>query len=145
MNVLDSLPLGAMYYDEENEPSDDSSDLEDEDFYWPLSVWREHFPFWGQKDILARRHIGDCFSMIADSILTLSQPYPGDELYKGKGLRPENRFWLVRRNSRYVIHDALVDDQVLIDASLLRKHQFNLSRWYAKRRVQDLRFDIRVL
>ena len=79
--------------------------------------------------------------MIADSILTLSQPYPGDELYKGKGLRPENRFWLVRRNSRYVIHDALVDDQVLIDASLLRKHQFNLSRWYAKRRVQDLRLD----
>ena len=45
VDVLDSLPLGAMYYDEENELSDDSSDSEDEDFYWPLSVWREHFPF----------------------------------------------------------------------------------------------------
>ena len=89
VEVLEGLPVGAIEIELDSplprlgkeEPGLASMDPLDEDdgFFCPLSEWREHYPYWGQPGILARRIIGDSYVMVANSILTLGQPYPGDE------------------------------------------------------------------
>jgi hypothetical protein len=95
VEVLEGLPLGAIYMDSDSDESGSSS-AEVDDFIipWPVEEWRDHYPFWGQPGILARREIGDCHIMMAASVLTLGQPYPGDDYYLPDHLRPEMRFIL---------------------------------------------------
>ena len=94
VEVLDSLPLGSIYLGVENDPS--ANDPMDDEEFSPLSSWRQYYPYWEQQGIEARHRIGDCYSMVADTILTLGQPYPGDERYPMGELRPEMRFWMVQ-------------------------------------------------
>ena len=132
VEVLDSLPLGSIMLEAE----DSSSPVE----YPPLADWRDSYPYWCTPGIHARNKLGDCFVMVADAILTQQQPYPGDEVFEANGLRPELRFVVsyCRRDRNYTIRDRLVNARETIDEALFRKAQFDVSRWYAKRRRQAL-------
>ena len=78
--------------------------------------------------------------MVADAILTVQQPYPGDERYQYTALRPELRFVVIRKHSNdgYTIQDHLANSRVTVAQSLIEHPQFDLSQWYAKRRIQIL-------
>ena len=78
--------------------------------------------------------------MVADAILTLEQPFPGDDLFEVSRMRPELRFNVIRQRETcdYVIHDHLDDTRLLITRDLLSRPKFDLSRWYATRRAQAL-------
>ena len=67
VEVLDSLPLGMV----ELQESDHSE-----------NEWRDNYPEWDQLGARARPVVGDCYAMMAEYILTIQQPYPGDEGYK---------------------------------------------------------------
>ena len=82
--VLDSLPLGAISFGDPEKLTSVAP--------WSIDEWRAHYPYWNDKNILARENIGDCYTMVADSILTLEPSFPGDELYSSLNLRPE--LWL---------------------------------------------------
>jgi RNase H-like domain found in reverse transcriptase/Reverse transcriptase (RNA-dependent DNA polymerase)/Integrase zinc binding domain/Retroviral aspartyl protease/Zinc knuckle len=140
VEVLDSLPVGALFFNAGDGFPELVGSANDEEMwtFHPLSEWREHYPYWGQPDIWARRQIGDCYVMVADSILTLQQPYPGDDRYLPSELRPEMRFDIIESGSEYRIFDSLVRKQVRVDSSLLKRPCFNLGRWYAMQRVKAL-------
>jgi hypothetical protein len=134
VEILESLPVGAISFDVESQ--DDSIPIT-----WPpLTEWREHYPYWDQPGIHSRNAIGDCYAMQAETTLTLDQPYPGDDRYDMTYLRPELRFDVVRHRYRpyYTIHDRGTNFSIVIQKSLLGNPMFDISRWYAKRRIRDL-------
>ena len=79
--ILDSLPLGSISFEE----SSQYSPIE----CGPVNDWRDRYPYWSEPGIHARSEIRDCFVMVADTILTLQQPYPGDEIYDPDHMCPE--------------------------------------------------------
>ena len=131
---MESLPLGAISFegDVEEIPTDCLDDSGNRTpvlkSVWPgpQSEWREHYPCWQEPDRLA--------------ILTIQQPYPWDEWYQYTALSPELRFVVTRkpRNEGYNIHDRLANSHVTVAQSLIEHPQFDLSRWYAKRRIRFL-------
>ena len=141
--MLNSLPVGAINF----EPATifhefilkelTEEELEDVPS-WPISEWQDHYTYWKQPDILASRSMGYSYIMVANTILTLEQPYPGDQPHMTSNLRPEHRFLIRERQLEYDIYDAFVDAQVSLLKHLLRIPSFNLSRWYAMRRVRAL-------
>ena len=82
--ILDSLPLGAICFGDSKGLTSTRP--------WPLNEWRHHYPYWNEKNIPPREHIGDCYVMAADCILTLEPSFPGDNLYSDLDIRPELRF-----------------------------------------------------
>ena len=90
--------------------------------------------------------MGDCYALVADSILTLAQPFPGDGHYDSPGVVPELRFDVKRLSSigSYSIFDRLVEERVILAESLLREPQFDLGRWYAVHRSRAWGLDKRV-
>ena len=150
VEVLEGLPLGSMSFDNElPELESDPNEVMDVP-PWPLDQWRDLYPFWGRYGILARLRIGDSYLMVAIAILTLSQPYPGDECYPLPDMilhetRPEARFRMTSRKSVYQIYDAFVGEEVSIEKDLLKNPRFNLARWYAVRRAQALTLDKKVI
>jgi hypothetical protein len=137
VEVLDSLPLGAIDFEDDEAVMPVS--------YWPIEEWGEHYPYWDEPHILAREEIGDCYGMVADAILTTDQPYPGDDLFDVDQIRPEMRFsiFFQEKTQDYLIKDQLVDAEVVIARSLLEKPQFDISRWYAARRIEALNLDMK--
>ena len=73
----------------------------------PRVEWREHTPYWQEPEISARNQIGDCYAMVADAVLTQTQPFPGDELYASDNLIPELRFNVAKHynGGMYSIYD----------------------------------------
>jgi hypothetical protein len=132
IEVLDSLPLGSVMYEttESVLPA----------CYCPLEEWRGHYLYWCDPLIHARNEIGDCYAMVADAILTLDQPYPGDEYFSTDSLRPEIRFNVTYQEDlhEYWIQDRLVDVQVSVSRTLLERPKFDISKWYATRRMRAL-------
>ena len=119
----------------QKEPSDE--ELEDIPS-WPISEWQDHYPFWKQPDILATRSMGYSYIMVANTILTKGQPYPGDDPSTTRNLIPEYRFMIRERRADYRIHDIFVGLQVSLPKHLLKIPCFNLSKWYAVRRTESL-------
>ena len=68
--VLDSLPLGAMFFGD--------LDRLTSVLPWPINEWVSHYLYWEEPNILAWERIGDCYAMVIDTILTLTTPFPGD-------------------------------------------------------------------
>jgi hypothetical protein len=140
VEVLDSLPLGAMAFGDletsQYDPSNKWMELTAPVLFGPLDEWRSAYPRWMETGVWARRRLGDCYALIADSILTLSQPFPGDERFFNIDLRPELRFRVFKDflQPEYMIQDYLVHETVTIHESLLKNPHFNLGRWYARRR-----------
>ena len=89
--VLDSLPLGAMFFGD----PDRLTFIQP----WPIDEWVSHYPYWEEPHILAWEHIGDCYTMVIDTILTLTTPFPGDAQYYSSDLRPELRFYVMQNTA----------------------------------------------
>ena len=140
VEVLDGLPLGAMAFGDlepsQINPSNKWMELTAPVLFGPIDEWRDQYPRWKEPGVWARRRIGDCYALVADSILTLSQPFPGDERFEMPELRPELRFRVTRSptNDEYIVQDHLIQGSVTIAKSLLEKPRFNLGRWYAQKR-----------
>jgi hypothetical protein len=131
-----SLEGGVSDSDTENTSLDEMDDLPP----WPISEWRMHYPYWEQPDILARRVMGESYVMVANAVITLGQPYPGDDQYQ-EIQRPDDRFLVERRGLAFTIHDSLTNEKLSVDWELLTNSHFNLSRWYALKRTQALNMD----
>ena len=86
-----------------------------------------------------RRRIGDCYALVADAILTLAQPFPGDEEFEGSDVLPELRFHVFKdpNGAQYIVQDLLALESVIIPVELIKKPNFNIGRWYARLRKQS--------
>ena len=146
VEVLDSLPVGAIAFEPMNIYSEtipkEPSEQELEDIpSWPISEWQDHYPFWKQPDILANRSMGYSYIVVANTILTKGQPYPGDDLSTAPTRRPEYRFRIQERQLCYEVYDTFVGRQVSLPKHLVKQPCFNLSRWYAVKRTKLLSLD----
>ncbi|RDB15248.1 hypothetical protein Hypma_004761 [Hypsizygus marmoreus] len=75
------------------------------------------------------RRMDDPLSVRAVSILTWSQPYPGDP----DGCILDERFCIYRVSpTEHVIMDSLHDSDTLITSAFLENGAFELANWYAK-------------
>ena len=140
VEVLDSLPLGAMAFGDlethQYLPSNKWMELTAPVLFGPLDEWRNSYPRWKEPGVWARRKLGDCYALVADSILTLSLPFPGDNRYVNLDLRPELRFRVFKDflKPEYMIQDFLVHETITVSEELLKNPHFNLGRWYARKR-----------
>ena len=140
VEVLDSLPLGAMAFGEldthQYTPSNKWMELTAPVLFGPLDEWRDSYPRWKETGVWARRKLGDCYALIADSILTLAIPFPGDNRFVNLDLRPELRFRVFKDflKPEYMIQDFLVHETITISEAMLKNPHFNLGRWYARKR-----------
>ena len=130
--VLDSLPLGAMFF---GDPEHLTSS-----FPWPIEEWTKHYPYWNEPNILAWENPGNCFVMVADAILTQGSPYPGNELFNGTGLWPELRFhvYQVSRAPVYAVDDWLTGNKLKVNQWALEDPEFDVRNWYAMQQAQAL-------
>ena len=152
IEVLDSLPLGAIFIEDDRQEAMDQVLLETEEEYQDIADrmrprhpnWREFYPYWCMPGIQPRREIGDCYAMVASSILTTEQPYPGDEIFDPERIYPPLRFEVKRRRDSpdYYICDRLLELRVPISGTLLTRPQFDISRWYAKHRSKAHGFEL---
>ena len=130
--VLDSLPLGAMFF---GDPERLASVMP-----WPIKEWSHHYPEWSKPNILAREKLGDCYAMMTDTILTLEPPFPGDHLYCVLDLRPELRFHVRQEKGtrNYLVNDRWTGTRTVIEKDLLENPDFDVSYWYAEQRTRKL-------
>jgi len=150
VEVLDSLPLGAMLFEEYDSPSAGSTDTDKSagtvDSTEIQEEWKRHYPYWAQDHTLSRMEIGDCYAMVAEAALATQQPYPGDEIFERNRGHPDHRFRILRRlNDReYIICDRLMGVRTSISRSLLEQPRFDISRWYAARQIHTLILDRKI-
>ena len=89
VEVLDSLLVGAIFVEGSKPPPSSEDGVMNPmnqkppgvKLAWPgpRHEWREHTLYWQEPGIHAQSQLGDCYAMMADSILTRSQLFPGDE------------------------------------------------------------------
>ena len=135
--VLDSMPVGMMAFDE---PAERNVARQDD------SDWRNEFPHWRQRQGVARRQINNSLVMMAEYLLASSQPYPGDEFFPAYEdeirCHPSDRFTVTEliesQSGWFLIVDEFIDFSIRISKTLLVNKKFNLCNWYAKRRAQAL-------
>ena len=132
VEILDSLPLGAMFF---GEPERQALVRP-----WPIKEWRSHYSYWNELRILVHEQIGNCLAMVADTILTLQPPFPGDRLYDAPDLRPEPRFFVKqdKKMSNYLINDRLTSSRLVVARCLMENPDFDISYWFAEQRVRAL-------
>ena len=107
-----------------------------EDFWEADEVeWARYYP-----TKRPRMYTGDPWALQAEQVLNCMQPYPGDEPDPAKrvlismGLRFEAR---CIKQGRYMrIADGYHNSEVWVPMKLLRKPQFDLAKWYARRRAK---------
>ena len=77
---------------------------------------------------------------MADAILMLEPPFPGDLRYCVPDLRPELRFHIRQEKemSNYLINDRLTGTRTVIEKCLLENPDFDVSYWCAEQRAQKL-------
>jgi hypothetical protein len=114
---------------------------------WPLEEWREHYPYWNEPNILARKNLGDCYAIMVDTILTLEAPFPGDYRYDSSDLRPELRFRVCKEEEThdYEILDRLTGTRTTVARVLVENAEFDISYWYAEQRTRALRLTAKIL
>ena len=105
--------------------------------------WRKWYPTWRHPQALAREQIGDCYAMTAEYLLTIHQPYPGDDLKneRTQDCSPHNRFKVKqtsRNTGKFRIIDRFKGFECIINKRLLQNPKFNLGHWYAKKRARAL-------
>ena len=143
VEVLDSLPLGALALGDlhplDFAPSNKWMELSAPVILESIEDWRQSYPHWKEPGVWARRRMGDCYALVADAILTLAQPFPGDEDFEGSDVRPELRFRVFKdlNNDQYIVQDHLAIESIVIPIELMKKPNFNIGRYYARRRKQS--------
>lgn len=130
VEVLESLPLGATFYQ--------YSDGVDAGNFHGRPTHIRLLPAWMERHSLPRNTIGNVYCLQAEHILTVNQPYFGDERY-------EDRWWTVSSRRRmtiskgtsqfYYIDDELTEFRVKIHKRSLENPDFNLADWYNKKRT----------
>ena len=141
--VLDSLPLGSLAFGDlhplEFAPSNKWMECSAPVILESIDEWRNSYPRWKEPGVWPRRRIGDCYALVADAILTLAQPFPGDEEFEGSDIRPELRFRVFKdpNGTQYIVQDLLVLESAIIPIELIKKPNFNVGRWYARMRKQS--------
>jgi hypothetical protein len=133
---LESMPVGSISMDVDN-------NTEFTNHVPIIEEWRKWYPTWQGPRSLARSEIGDCYKMTIEYALTISQPYPGDELWGDwtQGRPPYNRFHVarLRKNVRnFIIYDKVTDFSITLHRSQVDNCKFNIGRWYAKSRARYL-------
>ena len=132
IEILDSLPLGAMFFGDSGKMTSVNP--------WPIKEWRDHYPYWNEPQDIARQHIGNCYAMMVDTILTLEAPFPGDTRYDAPRMRPELRFYVkwLDHTCDYVLTDRLMGSRLVLSRDSLENPEFDISYWYTEQRCQAL-------
>ena len=68
-DVLESMPVGVMGIERARTSVSE-----------PDESWHKQYLMWQHDKTQAPDIIGDCYAMTAEYLLTIAQPYPGDEL-----------------------------------------------------------------
>ena len=130
--VLDSLPLGHIAF-ENNDEMDSSSSPNP----WPTSR-----PSWMNLNKLKPRNkIGDALAMVAEYILNDIQPFPGDNhflQFQDNDWEVDNRFSVTQRRGdtkNYMVHDFLTNFRVKVSKKSLADESFDLGQWYTRKRL----------
>jgi hypothetical protein len=69
--------------------------------------WRRNYPMWQSPRISDRRQIEDCYELATTHVLTILQPYPGDE----------DRFDdlnILGPDSRFIVTNDIINKNVII-------------------------------
>ncbi|KAF8983103.1 hypothetical protein BDQ17DRAFT_1261665, partial [Cyathus striatus] len=123
VEVLSSLPFMMVCY------------ADDDIIYTPFPVELDWEDFDPQRS--PRSHIGDCYAMVAETILNQSQPYPGDDSLSI--IESTCRFIVTRiSHAMYLIYDTVSYWEIEITSSLLQNAKFRLAEWFAKHHAQEL-------
>ncbi|PPR02115.1 hypothetical protein CVT26_008845, partial [Gymnopilus dilepis] len=117
VEVLDSLPLGAISYEPliHSQPRD----------------WNE------PAYMLPRDFIGDCYAMAAIACLEQTDDYPDNEISQFMRVKTERRFDISRKQTDlgevyYKLTDYVSINVVEISLKDLKNPKFDLVNWYAK-------------
>ena len=149
--VLDSLPLGALAFGDlhplQYAPLNKWMELSAPVILESLENWRDSYPCWKEPGVWSRRRIGDSYALVADAILTLAQPFPGDEDFDRSDVRPELCLCVFKdpNDTQYIVQDLLVLESAAILISLMKEPNFNIGRWYARKRKQSKLKDKKML
>ena len=81
VDILESLPLRMIEVKKQNNGNNRQAD----------------YPDWDQLEAQTQPEIGDCYAMMAEYILTIQQPYPGDEQYHP--IKPLYEHFNISRNT----------------------------------------------
>ena len=129
--TLESMPLGSIYLEFDSVLEEISH-----------NNWRKNYPIWQSPRSVVQKQIGDCYEMTTEYLLTILQPYPGDEFYgeRQRSCPPDRCFQVrhLRSHNDFKIIDRLTDFEITINKSWLDNLKFNLGHWYAKRQARAL-------
>ncbi|PPQ83392.1 hypothetical protein CVT26_012894, partial [Gymnopilus dilepis] len=129
VEVLDSLPLGAISFDELDSRSDTVSE-----HAWVSGV-ATHQTWQHPAYFIPRRSMGDCYLMVATELLESQSKFTGDEPVHTDVTN--RRFELTRQNTDkqgvfYFIEDKLAGTFTKVWLSDLKNPHFDLVNWYNK-------------
>ena len=132
-DTLDTMPVGAI----------DFGEPDNQEFIESAESWREWYPTWKNPQALAREQIDNCYEMASECTLTISQPYPGDDIMQksDSDCSPHNRFRVTQMSrdpDKFRITDRFNEFEIIVDKSRLVNPQFNLGHWYATKRAREL-------
>jgi len=129
--TLESMPVGSIYLE--------SGSVSEEGSH---NNWQKYYPIWQSSRSVAWKQIGDCYEMTTEYLLTILQPYPGDEFYEEWqwSCPPDRCFQVrcIRSHNDFKIYDRLTDFEITINKSQLDNLKFNLGHWYAKSQARAL-------
>ena len=133
--ILDSMPVGVIGL-----AIDSDFEITESNYNW-----RENYPLWQHAGTMAREQLGDCFCIAMEYILTISQPYPGDDHWDKNYDCALDRRFRVNQSKRIPdilkIKDDLTGVKVEIHKFDLDNSKFNFSHWFAKKQCEILNLE----
>jgi hypothetical protein len=122
VEVLESLPLGMV-------------ELKSQEVTYD---WHANYSDWDQLRARTQPRLRDCYAMMAKYILTIQQPYPGDERYCS--IEPPYEHFNITRctPSNYLIVDQLTGFLVKLAKTHLANPHFNIQGWYVRKHTRAL-------
>lgn len=142
-DFIESLPVGLVNMG----PVDDLNYSTPTSTNAASNAWQKWYPIWQSPGTVARNRIGDCNKMTAEYLLTIMQPYPGDEVSGDEvwtvplPCPPYERFQVecVHGSTRsFKIMDKWANFEITIPKSDLDNRKFNLGHWYARHHARTL-------
>ena len=117
IKVLDSLELGKVEF----------WDIPKNHLFSYEPAWLEYNP-----EAPRRKDLGDGLALMAEYVLDIMQPYPGDSEFLHPGVQQHFEVFTHPHASFYQIYDCLTRKGCLIWAGYLKNPYFHLGEWYAR-------------